>query len=163
MQIIDANFLAMDYQLLICLVTNYLLLKFGCWMWKSATNIPLLIKNSYPVQFQFQKFEIDSAKIKSNIKKIKKLIFLLIQNQTHIPTICPLLHFCCLHSFFVSIHIAKRGQPRPPEKALLDAQENFILISHWFLLQSQIKAKKTSTISLSPLSLNYLFRRSLEA
>jgi hypothetical protein len=38
-------------------------------MCKSATDIPLLIKNSYPVQFQFQKFEIDSAKIKSNIKK----------------------------------------------------------------------------------------------
>jgi len=27
-------------------------------------------KNSYPVQFQFQNFEIDSAKIKSNIKEI---------------------------------------------------------------------------------------------
>jgi len=44
-------------------------------MCKSATDISLLIKNSYPVQFQFQKFEIDSAKIKSNIKKFKILIF----------------------------------------------------------------------------------------
>ena len=75
MQIIDANFLATNYQLLICLVTNYPLLKFGCWMCKSATDIPLLIKNSYPVQFQFQKFEIDSAKIKSNIKKNLKYLY----------------------------------------------------------------------------------------
>jgi len=44
-------------------------------MCKSATDIPLLIKNSYPVQFQFQKFEIDSAKIKSNIKKKLKYLY----------------------------------------------------------------------------------------
>ena len=49
MQIIDANFLITDYQLLICLVTNYPLLKFGCWLYKSAMDIPLLISNGYCV------------------------------------------------------------------------------------------------------------------
>jgi hypothetical protein len=43
MQIINANFLATDYQLMICLVTNYPLLKFGCWIYKSATDISLLM------------------------------------------------------------------------------------------------------------------------
>jgi hypothetical protein len=137
----------------------------------------LLIKNSYLVQFQFQfqfqKFEIDSAKIKSNIKKVKILIFLLSQNQTHIPTICPLLHFRCLRSFFVSIHIAKRGDARLVEKsgANQDPQRKLCSIPRKTLSLSLVnfyynpKSKpKTSSISLSlSLSLNYLYRRSLEA
>ena len=99
-------------------------------MCKSATDIPLLIKNSYPVQFQFQKFEIDSAKIKSNIKKkVKIFIFLLTQNQTHIPTICP--KKTCPYLSSISIIIPNQIQKHP------------------------------QSLSLSCLSLNYLYRRSL--
>jgi hypothetical protein len=129
-------------------------------MCKSATDIPLLIKNSYPIQFQFQfqKFEIDSVKFKSNIKKVKILIFLLTQNQTHIPTICPLLHFRCLRSFFVSVHIAKRGDARLVEKsqANQDPQRKLCSIPKKTLSLSLVdfyynpKSKpKTSPISLS--------------
>jgi hypothetical protein len=145
-------------------------------MCKSATDIPLLITNSYPVQFQFQKFEIDSAKFKSNIKKFKILIFLLTQNQTHILTICFLLHFHCLRSFFVSIHIAKRGDARLVEKsgANQDPQRKLCLIPRKTLSLSLVdfyynpKSKQNNIPNLSlslslPLSLNYLYRRSLEA
>jgi len=141
-------------------------------MCKSIINISLLIKNFYPVQFQFQKFEINSAKIKSNIKKVKILIFLLIQNQTHIPIICPLLHFHCLRSFFVSVHIAKRGDARLVEKSGTnqDPQRKLCSIPRKTLSLSLVdfyynpKSKpKTSPISLSRLSLNYLYRRSFEA
>jgi hypothetical protein len=123
-------------------------------------DIPLLIKNSYPVQFQFQKFEIDSAKIKSNIKKIN--IFVNPKSNPHSHNL-PSFAFL-LPAFFLRVRsYRKAGPTKTPKESFARCPGKLCpylsLISFTIPNQSQ----KTSTISLSPLSLNYLFRRSLEA